>query len=129
MCKLKISHVRYINHMYPIGLSKPMLPCVMGRRGFAAPPHRVDFYGDGQIRGSHRPSLARSTRPEPCVGDGQSIGLRLATIAARCGSRKGANTIFSPSVAGSSSTAKPGPSEAISNRMPFGSWKYTLRNQ
>lgn len=49
MCKLKISHVRYINHMYPIGLSKPMLPCVMGRRGFAAPPHRVDFCGDGQI--------------------------------------------------------------------------------
>jgi hypothetical protein len=59
----------------------------------------------------------------------QSIGLRLATIAARCGSRNGASTTFSPSVATSSSTPNPGPSEAISNRMPFGSRKYRLRNQ
>jgi hypothetical protein len=51
----------------------------------------------------------------------QSIGFSPATIASRCGSRKGGSTTFSPSVAGSSSTAKPGPSVAISNSTPFGS--------
>ncbi len=56
-----------------------------------------------------------------------SMGFSFATIAARCGSRKGGSTTFSPSVAGSSSTAKPGPSVAISNRIPFGSRKYRLR--
>ena len=53
----------------------------------------------------------------------QSIGLSLPTISARRDSRKGGNTTFSPSVASLSSTPKPGPSDAISNRMPFGSRK------
>jgi hypothetical protein len=53
----------------------------------------------------------------------QSSGLRFATMRSRCGSRKGASTTFSPSVAASSSTANPGPSDAISKRMPFGSRK------
>ena len=59
----------------------------------------------------------------------QSSGLRFAKISSRFGSRNGASTTFSPSVAGSSSTAKPGPSDASSKRMPFGSRKYRLRNQ
>jgi aryl-alcohol dehydrogenase-like predicted oxidoreductase/predicted kinase len=59
----------------------------------------------------------------------QSIGLRFARICCRCGSRNGGSTTFSPSVAESSSTANPGPSVAISNRTPFGSRTYRLRNQ
>src|SRR5690349_11180464 len=57
------------------------------------------------------------------VGAPQSIGLRFATIWSRCGSRNGASTTFSPSVRASSSTVKPGPSVAISKRIPFGSRK------
>lgn len=39
------------------------------------------------------------------------------------GSRNGGRASFSPRLASSSSTAKPGSSEAISKRMPFGSRK------
>jgi hypothetical protein len=55
------------------------------------------------------------------------IGFSPASIAARRGSRNGGSASFSPSVAIGSSVAKPGPSVAISNRMPFGSRKYRLR--
>ena len=82
--------------------------------------------------GAARERAAASDVIHPrCADPGgcQSIGLRFATIAARCGSRNGASTTFSPSVAASSSTVNPGPSEAISNRMPLGSRKYRLRNQ
>ena len=57
------------------------------------------------------------------------MGLRAATICWRRGSRNGGSTTFSPSVAASSSTAKPGPSLAIYNRRPLGSRKNRLRNQ
>ena len=56
-------------------------------------------------------------------GLNQSIGLRLAMICARWDSRNGGSTTFSPSVAASSSTPKPGPSVAISNSTPLGSRK------
>jgi len=52
-----------------------------------------------------------------------SSGSSLATISARRGSRNGGRASFSPRLASSSSTAKPGSSEAISKRMPFGSRK------
>jgi len=51
------------------------------------------------------------------------------SISARLGSRNGGSASFSPSVSIGSSVAKPGPSVAISNRMPFGSRKYRLRNR
>jgi hypothetical protein len=51
------------------------------------------------------------------------IGFNPASIAARRGSRNGGSASFSPSVASGSSVAKPGPSVAISNRMPLGSRK------
>ena len=41
----------------------------------------------------------------------------------RGASRNGGSESFSPSVSSGSSAAKPGPSVAISNRMPFGSRK------
>ena len=56
-----------------------------------------------------------------------SIGFSPASISARRGSRNGGSASFSPSVAIGSSVAKPGPSVAISNRMPLGSRKYRLR--
>src|SRR5688572_18505022 len=59
----------------------------------------------------------------------QSMGFKFATICWRYGSRNGGSTTVSPSFPGSSSTAKPGPSVAISNRTPFGSRTYKLRNQ
>src|SRR5205085_7926791 len=52
-----------------------------------------------------------------------------ASISVRRPSRNGGSTSFSPSLSIGSSTPKPGPSEAISNKMPFGSRKYRLRNQ
>src|SRR5947209_8945559 len=51
------------------------------------------------------------------------IGLRWASIAWRSASRKGGSASRSPRVAASSSTAKPGPSVAISNKTPPGSRK------
>ena len=54
---------------------------------------------------------------------GYEIGSSPARIASRRGSRKGGRATCSPSVAVSSSTPKPGPSVAISNRMPLGSLK------
>jgi hypothetical protein len=48
-------------------------------------------------------------------------GFNPASISARRGSRNGGSASFSPSVSIGSSVAKPGPSVAISNRMPFGS--------
>ncbi|MEA2837319.1 MAG: hypothetical protein QOD89_1869, partial [Bradyrhizobium sp.] len=54
-------------------------------------------------------------------------GFSPASISARRGSRNGGSASFSPSVWIGSSVAKPGPSVAISNRMPFGSRKYRLR--
>ena len=51
------------------------------------------------------------------------IGFSPASIAARRGSRNGGSASFSPSVSIGSSVAKPGPSVAISNKMPLGSRK------
>jgi hypothetical protein len=51
------------------------------------------------------------------------IGRRLASIDERCASKKGGSESRSPRVATSSSTAKPGPSVAISNNTPPGSRK------
>lgn len=56
-----------------------------------------------------------------------SIGFNPASICARRGSRNGGNASFWPSVSIGSSVANPGPSVAISNRMPLGSRKYRLR--
>lgn len=50
-------------------------------------------------------------------------GLRLASIRGRRASRKGGSESFSPRLAKGSSASKPGPSVAISNRMPEGSRK------
>jgi hypothetical protein len=66
----------------------------------------------------HRERALRAVRTPP---PRQSIGFSLATMLARRDSRNGGSTTFSPSVAASSSTAKPGPSVAISNSTPFGS--------
>ena len=55
------------------------------------------------------------------------IGFSPASICARRGSRNGGSASFSPSVSIGSTVAKPGPSVAISNRMPLGSRKYRLR--
>jgi hypothetical protein len=52
-----------------------------------------------------------------------SSGFNPASIWARRDFRNGGSASFSPSVAIGSSVAKPGPSVAISNRMPFGSRK------
>src|SRR5262249_31893935 len=51
------------------------------------------------------------------------------SISARAGSYQGGRTSDSPRREGSSSTAKPGPSVAISNSTPPGSLKYTDLNQ
>jgi hypothetical protein len=51
------------------------------------------------------------------------IGFSPASIAARHGSSNGGSASFSPSASIGSSVAKPGPSVAISNRMPLGSRK------
>ena len=56
-------------------------------------------------------------------GPGQASGFSPASMAARRGSRKGGSASPSPRVASGSSTVKPGPSVAISKRMPFGSRK------
>ena len=50
-------------------------------------------------------------------------GFRPASISLRWLSRNGGSASFSPSLSIGSSAAKPGPSVAISNRMPFGSRK------
>ena len=50
-------------------------------------------------------------------------GFRPASICLRRPSRNGGSESFSPSASSDSSVAKPGPSVAISNRMPFGSRK------
>lgn len=50
-------------------------------------------------------------------------GFNPASISARRGSRNGGRARRSPRLSSGSSAAKPGPSEAISNRMPFGSRK------
>ena len=55
--------------------------------------------------------------------DVHPIGFSPASIAALRGSRNGGSASFSPSVSIGSSVAKPGPSVAISNRMPLGSRK------
>ena len=69
-----------------------------------------------------RPPLA-ATLPASGEGLDDQIGFSPASISARRASRNGGSTSFSPSVSIGSSTPKPGPSEAISNRMPFGSRK------
>ena len=51
------------------------------------------------------------------------IGFSPASISFRRGSRNGGSASFSPSASIGSSVANPGPSVAISNRMPFGSRK------
>jgi hypothetical protein len=56
-----------------------------------------------------------------------TIGFKFSTICSLRCSRNGGSTIDSPRVSGSSSTANPGPSVAISNKIPFGSLKYRLR--
>src|SRR5204863_1523416 len=71
--------------------------------------------------GGNTPSLRRE-HPAQIAFNPFSISLRRP-------SRNGGSTSFSPSRSIGSSTPKPGPSEAISNRMPFGSRKYRLRNQ
>ena len=69
------------------------------------------------------PRIVAAPRSKHPSDPGQSIGFRFATISVRRGSRKGGSTTFSPSVAISSSTPKPGPSVAISKSTPFGSRK------
>src|SRR5690606_2296842 len=59
---------------------------------------------------------------------GLDSGGSTASMAARCGSSHGGSTSDSPRCAGSSSTAKPGPSVASSNSTPPGSRKYTDLN-
>lgn len=58
-----------------------------------------------------------------CGSRRQSRGFSRASIPARCGSRKGGRDSASPIVSNGSSVAKPGPSVAISNRLPPGSRK------
>src|SRR5688500_12811931 len=93
-----------------------------GTRALLAGPHH---------RGPDRKGSQRrdDDQRQRLHGKSQSMGLRLATISVRCGSRNGGSTIFSPRVSASSSTPNPGPSVAISNSTPFGSRKYRLRNQ
>lgn len=50
---------------------------------------------------------------------GTTMGFSPASICSRWASRNGGNASFSPRPSKSSSTVKPGPSVAISNRMPF----------
>ncbi len=86
-------------------------------------PSDVVFLQFGHNDESVVKRCGRPPRLRASAVDVQSSGLSPATIFSRCGSRKGGSTTFSPSVAASSSTAKPGPSVAISNRIPFGSRK------
>src|SRR6267142_2826455 len=93
-------------------------------------------------RRDSRPSFETRARraPQDEVGDAivvagrrryaliaHPIGFSPASICARRGSRNGGSASFSPSVSKGSSVAKPGPSVAISYRMPLGSRKYRLR--
>ncbi len=68
------------------------------------------------------PSLPRKRGRERSAELNQ-IAFSPASICARLPSRNGGSTSFSPSLSIGSSTPKPGPSEAISNRIPFGSRK------
>ncbi len=69
--------------------------------------------------------MPRDTNPVGTIFGGVILSYidMAGSIAARRGSRNGGSANFSPSVASGSSVAKPGPSVAISNRMPFGSRK------
>ncbi len=78
-------------------------------------------------------AVPRDTRPSP-KGRGKRVCLAVNDTSnlqrlqprldrLRLGSRNGGSTRLSPSLSSGSSTAKPGPSVAISNRMPFGSRK------
>lgn len=55
-----------------------------------------------------------------------SIGCNFASISLRSFSKNGGNFNVSPNVSISSSIVNPGPSVAISNRIPFDSRKYKL---
>ena len=70
-----------------------------------------------------RDGAARHAAGNERVGQRTQIGLRPASIDARRGSRKGGRARRSPRCSSGSSVAKPGPSVAISKRMPFGSRK------
>ena len=74
--------------------------------------------------GFHQPDVIPCEFNFP-VGHGQS-GFSPASIIARLGSRKGGKASRSPNVSLGSSASKPGPSVAISNRIPLGSRKYRL---
>ena len=67
------------------------------------------------------PSLVSTSMPAPAPTGGR--GCSPASISARRPSRKGGRASRSPRCAASSSVAKPGPSVAISNRIPPGSRK------
>jgi hypothetical protein len=101
-------------------------------------PGRVDPHlrgNDGRVVGSSQgTSEARARQRRECLDrknlgprepkiERYPIGFRPARMRSRWGSRKGGSTTDSPRVAASSSTAKPGPSVAISKRMPLGSRK------
>jgi hypothetical protein len=119
----------------------------LGSRGSASPAECTDTAERTRTDGSARSAMSP---PFPCsplrrtneryggprgrdhadgqrAVAGQSMGFSFATISARRGSRNGGSATCSPSVSTFSSTAKPGPSDAISNTMPFGSRKYRLR--
>jgi AraC-like DNA-binding protein len=100
---------------------RPSWARVAAEAGFCDQSHlvrecrRLTGLAPGRIHGERR--------AQADVSPSQVIGLSAARIAARRGSRNGGSATCSPSVAGSSSTANPGPSVAISNRMPLGSRK------
>src|SRR5580700_10112445 len=70
---------------------------------------------------------SRDPPANPLCNSFYPSGFNPASIWARRDSRNGGSASFSPSVSIGSSVAKPGPSVAISNRMPLGSRKYRLR--
>ena len=70
-----------------------------------------------------RPSRHSARTAAPGKRRRQSIGTRPRSIASRRSSRNGGSDSRCPSVSNGSSTAKPGPSVAISNRLPPGSRK------
>ncbi len=88
--------------------------------------HRIRWLWVPGRRGACHRARIRATR-WLARDDGRrtshSSGFNPASICARRGSRNGGKASFSPSFSIGSSLAKPGPSVAISNRMPFGSRK------
>lgn len=118
----KGQHARHMN-------GEPWIPPVFAQSSRALPQNRPP----AQLGAQAGPSPSQDRQPDdrtpvapPAPGTAcaaQSSGFSPASIEARRPSRKGGSARLVPRLSSGSSTANPGPSVAISNRLPPGSRK------